>query len=55
VSDSSWDSVGLPLLLDRRDDAARHFEAALRLNAAMGMLPWLERTRRAYSELGLGV
>ena len=47
--------AGLALLLDRRDDAARHFEAAERLNAAMGMLPWLERARRGYAELGLGV
>ena len=38
---------GLAALLGRRDDAARHFEAALRLNGAMGLRPWVERTQPA--------
>jgi tetratricopeptide (TPR) repeat protein len=43
---------GLAALLGRRTAAAEHLEAALRLDAAWGMEPWLERTRRALAELG---
>ena len=35
----------LASLMDRVDDAARHFEDALELNARIGARPWLARTR----------
>jgi hypothetical protein len=43
--------AGLAALLGRREAAARHLEAALRLNSAMGMTTWVERTRVAYAQL----
>ena len=36
----------LAATLDRRDEAARHFEHALALHERIGARPWLERTRR---------
>jgi hypothetical protein len=35
-------------LAGREDEAGRHFEDALDMNARMGARPWLERTRRDY-------
>ncbi len=41
----------LASLLDRRDDAARHFERALAANERLGFRPWLARTQEAYASL----
>jgi hypothetical protein len=45
--------AGLAALLDRAADAARHFQDAQRLNAAMGMRPWLERMSRPGKKRGM--
>ena len=49
-------SVSRPLgvlaaTLARWDDAARHFEAALAHNAAMGARPWVAHTRHGYGSM----
>jgi tetratricopeptide (TPR) repeat protein len=41
----------LATMLERWEDAERHFDAALELNERIGALPWLARTRRDYAEL----
>jgi DNA-binding SARP family transcriptional activator/tetratricopeptide (TPR) repeat protein len=41
----------LASLLDRRDDAVRHFECALIANERLGFRPWLARTKEAYGRL----
>jgi hypothetical protein len=40
----------LAVLLGRADDAARHFDVALDLNARMGARPWLAHTRHDYAQ-----
>jgi hypothetical protein len=52
-SSSCTGSASRPLgllaeLLDRRDDAAKHFDDALAKNEAMGAEPWVARTCVAY-------
>jgi tetratricopeptide (TPR) repeat protein len=47
-------SYGLGLLattMGRWDDAARHFEDALRMNAKLGARPWLARTKHDYAAM----
>lgn len=45
-------SLGLlATLLSRWDEAARHFEAALAMNARMGARPWVARTRHDYARM----
>jgi DNA-binding SARP family transcriptional activator len=49
-------STGRPLgilaaLLGRFEDAARHFEEALRMNERMGARPWLAHTQAAYARM----
>ena len=34
-------------VLDRRDEAIAHYEAAIRIESAAGYVPWVERARRA--------
>ena len=41
----------LAATMGRREQAARHFEAALAMNARMGTGPWLARTQTAYGEM----
>jgi tetratricopeptide (TPR) repeat protein len=41
----------LAQLLERPNDAERHFEAALAMNAKLGALPWLARTQEDYAEM----
>ena len=44
--------LGLLAALGRRvDDASRHFEHALALNARMGLLPWLAHTQEDYGRM----
>jgi tetratricopeptide (TPR) repeat protein len=50
--DSTSRSLGiLATLLGRFDDAARHFEEALRMNIRMGARPWVAHTEHHYSEM----
>jgi tetratricopeptide (TPR) repeat protein len=41
----------LATALGRLDDASRHFDEALRMNAAMGAAPWLARTQADYTTM----
>jgi ATP/maltotriose-dependent transcriptional regulator MalT len=41
----------LAAMLGRRDEAARHFEAALAVNAAAGARPWLAHTQHDYARV----
>jgi tetratricopeptide (TPR) repeat protein len=41
----------LATLLGRLDDADRHFEAALEMNARMGARPWLAHTQDDYARM----
>jgi tetratricopeptide (TPR) repeat protein len=41
----------LATLLDRFEDAARHFEEALQMNERMGARPWLARTQEDYARM----
>jgi DNA-binding SARP family transcriptional activator len=41
----------LATTLQRWDDAARHFEDAIEMNARMGALPWLAHTQHDYARL----
>ena len=50
--DSSSRPLGmLATLLGRFDDAARHFEEALRMNERMGARPWLAHTQEAHARM----
>jgi tetratricopeptide (TPR) repeat protein len=40
--------------LGREDEAERHFQDALELNAQLGAAPWEARTKQEYAELLLG-
>jgi tetratricopeptide (TPR) repeat protein len=56
VPEFALDSTGRPLgilatLLGRFDDAAGHFEEALRMNAKMGARPWLADTQEALARM----
>ena len=42
---------GLATTLERWDDAERHFEHALAMNARMGALPWLAHTQEQYATM----
>ena len=47
-----WRYLGLlSRLLDRSDEAASQFEAALVANERMGARPWLARTQEDYASL----
>ena len=39
----------LAAMMDRSDEAVRHFEAALDMNARMGARPWVAHTQHAYA------
>jgi tetratricopeptide (TPR) repeat protein len=59
VPDLSTGSLSRPLgilaaALERRDDATRHFEDALTMNARMGARPWVAHTQRDYAAMLLG-
>jgi tetratricopeptide (TPR) repeat protein len=41
----------LAAAIGRRDDAARHFEDALAMNARMGARPWVARTQHDYGRM----
>ncbi len=41
------------MLLDRRDDAIRHLEDAIRLNDAFGYVVWRERAERDLARIQL--
>jgi hypothetical protein len=41
----------LATLLERFDDAGRHFEDALEMNEKMGARPWLAHTQHDYARL----
>ena len=45
---------GLAELLDRQDDAVRHLEDAIRLNAALGCTVWREHAERHLARIGTG-
>ena len=45
---------GLAALLDRRDDAVRHLEAAIRINDALGYVAWREHAERDLERLRRG-
>ena len=50
--DSSSRPLGiLATLLGRFEDAARHFEEALRMNETMGARPWLAHTQEDYARM----
>ena len=56
VPELALDSVSRPLgilatLLGRFEDAARHFEEALRMNERMGARPWLAHTQEDYARM----
>jgi len=56
VPELALDSVSRPLgilatLLGRFEDAARHFEEALRMNERMGARPWLAHTQEEYGRM----
>jgi eukaryotic-like serine/threonine-protein kinase len=56
VPELALDSTSRPLgmlatLLDRFEDAARHFEEALRMNERMGARPWLAHAQREYARM----
>ena len=59
VPELALDSVSRPLgmlatLLGRFEDAARHFEEALRMNERMGARPWLAHAQEEYARMLLG-
>ena len=59
VPELALDSTSRPLgvlatLLGRFEDAARHFEEALRMNERMGARPWLAHTQEEYARMLLG-
>ena len=41
----------LAAVLERWDDAERHFDKALAMNERIGARPWLVRTRRSYAQM----
>ena len=45
---------GLAELLDRQDDAVRHLEDAIRLNATLGCIVWRGRAERHLARIGNG-
>jgi DNA-binding SARP family transcriptional activator/tetratricopeptide (TPR) repeat protein len=56
VPEFALDSISRPLgmlatLLARFEEAARHFEAALRMNERMAARPWLAHTEDAYARM----
>ena len=56
VPELALDSTSRPLgmlatLLGRFEDAARHFEEALRMNERMGARPWLAHAREEYARM----
>jgi class 3 adenylate cyclase/tetratricopeptide (TPR) repeat protein len=48
---ASYDLGLLATTMGRWDDAARHFEDALRMNAKLGTRPWLARTKHDYAAM----
>jgi tetratricopeptide (TPR) repeat protein len=56
VPELALDSTSRPLgmlsaLLGRFEDAARHFEEALRMNERMGARPWLAHAQEEYAHM----
>ena len=56
VPELALDSTSRPLgilatMLGRFEDAARHFEEALRMNERMGARPWLAHTQKDYARM----
>jgi len=47
----AWPCGMLAAVLERWDDAERHFDTALAMNERIGARPWLVRTRRSYAEM----
>jgi tetratricopeptide (TPR) repeat protein len=56
VPEVALDATSRPLgilaaMMGRFEDAARHFEEALRMNARMGARPWVAHTEREYARM----
>jgi hypothetical protein len=47
----AWPCGMLAAVLEKWDDAERHFNTALAMNERIGARPWLVRTRRSYAEM----